>query len=199
MPYLPPNFKTIFTVVISRYAFERYRVFLVIKDKEGNIIGEYEFTQIPETTVGYTEATTPSKEGFYVMEYWLYNKDGTPYFNFYEAPLIISEKGSLLGLLHYLFNIVEKYVFRRLDILCEEFKGMCGYVEKVLLVDAIDTWAESRDCLIVLDEFIFPLVNEAKNYVEDIKSKIEELAIPNLDSVKNVLQKFLKWLKKRNA
>jgi len=199
MPYLPPNFKTIFTVVMSRYVFRKYRVFLVIKDKEGNIIGEYEFTQIPETTVGYTEVTTPSKEGFYVMEYWIYRKDGTPYYKYYETPLIISEKGSLLGLLHYLFNIVEKYVFRRLDILCEEFKGMCGYVEKVLLVDAIDTWAKSRDCLIVLDEFIFPLVNEAKNYVEDIKSKIEELAIPNLDSVKNVLQKFLNWLKKRNA
>jgi len=199
MLFLPPNFKTIFTVVVGQYYFEYYRVFLVIKDKDGNIIGEYEFNQIPYTTVGYTEATTPAEEGLYILEYWVYRKDGTPYFSFREVPLIISEKGSLLGLLHYLFNNVEKYVFRRLDNLCNRFESMCNYVENVLLVDAIDTRNATRDSILVLEEHILPMVNETKSYAEDINSKIEELAIPNLNTVKNVLQKFLKWLKKRNA
>ena len=199
MLYLPPNFKTILTRVTHPYFFENYRIILLIKDKEGNIIGKYEFIRIPESRVGYTEITTPSKEGVYIMEHWIYKKDGTPYLRDYRDLLIVSEKLSDLGLLHYLFNIVEKNVFRRLNVLCDRLESMCDYVENNLKVSTIGTWYATRDCLKVLDEYIFPLVNEAKNYSNDIKSKIEELTIPNLISVKNILQKFLKWLKKRNA
>ena len=199
MLFLPPNLKTYITIVQSIYWFRYYRIFLIVKDQDGNVIGKYEFTRIPYTNVGYVEFTTPSREGIYLLEYWLYERDGTPFTTIRQVILVVSKNSSLLGLLHQLYDVIEKHVFRRLDILCDSFKVTQNYVENVLLVDSIDVWATNRDCEKLLDEFIIPVTDKTKTLVEETKSKIEKSLIPNLNNIKNILQILLYWIKKRNA
>jgi len=199
MLVLPPNTKYYFWAYMHSYYRERYDFYLVIGDTEGNILAKYKFKLVPNTDVGYTVITTPSKEGLYLLVWTLFTKDGRIVSTEYAEPLIVSEKDSLLAALRQLYEIIDKRVFRRLDVLCEEFEYDSFYVRNVILAHSRDLWATSRDIVLLLDNFIFPRVDRIEDHTENIESNIGGQIAPKLDSVKATLQKFLKWLMKRNA
>jgi len=196
---LPPNFKYIHTISFTPIPWEPYVLLLLIRDKNGEIIDMYEYKRIPNTSVNYTEITTPSEEGVYILEVWYIIIADSYQYLIYEDYLIVSKTKSLIGVLQSAYEelkLLHEGVLKRVK---DRMRILLDTTNNILIPRAKKISRKCKELREYVDNHILPTANETKQGVDSIKSKIEEQIIPEHGGLKAKLEKLLKWFKKRNA
>jgi len=196
---LPPNFKYIHTISFTPIPWEPYELLLYIRDKNGEIIEKYKYKNIPNTSVHYTEFTTPSEEGVYILEVWYIILFDSHRYRIYEDYLIVSKTKSLIGALQSAYEELENLHEGVLKLVKDRMRILLDTTNNILIPRAKRISRKCKELREYVDNHILPTANETKQGVDTIKFKIEEQIIPEHGGLKAKLEKLLKWFKKRNA
>lgn len=198
MPYLPPKFWTIHCRYLPYVDYPYERVVAYIRDANGNIVASYEYEPLGETGWFCAKIRTPDNEGVYAIDFRVYDQTGKQVANPSDRPLVVSTELSTIGMAMKIINFIEEHVYSRIDCIsnCEsklsELLTETGNYLSEAKLNAFKVLGRLRDVL------YWEILN-IKKILEEVKEKLDSIALPTLDSITKLLDKIRPWLKKRIA
>jgi len=176
------------------YPYER--VVGHIRDANGNIVASYEFERMGYTDWYCAKIRTPDKEGVYAIDYRIYDQTGRLVYNPGDRPLVVSTELTTIGMVMKIINFIEKHVYSRIDCIsnCEsKLSELLTETGEYLYKAKVNVFKISGK----LTDVLYWEILRIKKKLEEVKEKLDSIAIPTLNSITNLLDKIKPWLKKR--